>query len=332
MHHHCHESEYPFVPTIEDEKLYCIAVISNPKRYKRRYELYNEFAARMEATPNVILYTVEMAYADRPHVVTSPCHPRHIQIRSRQELWHKENMINIGIAHLPASAKYIAWIDADVKFIREDWATEAIHKLQHHPVVQLFTHCTMLGPKQHPDQHAISFAYAYHNSLESFDKKVKVTPLHFGGYGGTPYKTGLGWAYRREALVALGGMMDTCIIGSADYHMAAAFIGRAGETIPADSSEPYRQLILSWQHVAHQLIKGNIGYVDGSVVHFWHGEMKDRRYRERWVIVNEFDPNLDLIRDWTNHGLLQLLDHGPRTRKIEQYLKEYFNLRNEDSI
>lgn len=317
---------------MKNEKLYVLSVISNPQRYKTRYRLYQEFAAYIESHENAVLYTVEMAYGERPHEVTQADNPRHIQIRSDQELWHKENMLNIAISHLPKDAKYIAWVDADIKFLRYDWVEETIQKLQHYPIVQMFSHATLLGPKQHPDHNAISFAYAYHRSQQSFDPKFKPVPLTFGGYGGTPYKTGLAWAFTRDAIVKTGGMMDRCIIGSADYHMAASYIGRVEETIPADSSAAYKKMITDWQKVAYPVIKGNIGYVDGTVCHYWHGEMKDRRYRERWCIVNDFDPALDLIRDWTNQGLLQLVDHGERTRQVERWLREYFSLRNEDSI
>lgn len=317
---------------MKHEKLYVLSVISNPQRYQTRYRLYREFAAYMESHANIVFYTVETAYGDRPHEVTSSDNPFHIQLRSNQELWHKENMLNIAMAHLPPEAQYIAWIDADVKFMRYDWVEETIHKLQHHPIVQMFSHATLLNAKQHPDHNAISFAYAYQLSHQSFDPKVPSVPLRFGGYGGTPYKTGLAWAFTRDALIETGGMMDTCIIGSADYHMAASYIGRAKETIPPGANAAYTKMILDWEKIAFPVIKGNIGYVDGTLIHFWHGEMKDRRYGERWAIIEHFDPTLDLIRDWTNQGLLKLVDHGPRTQRIERNLREYFSLRNEDSI
>lgn len=330
-HHNGHTTDDDF-PPISSEKLYVISVISNPKRYAKRYQLSTEFDMEMARHPNVEHYKVEMAYGNRPFEVTDPHNPKHIRVRSKQELWHKENLINIGIQHLPADAKYIAWIDADVRFMRYDWVEETIQQLQHYPIVQMFSHATLLGPTHAPDHHAISFAYAYAKSQASFDPKFKTEQLRFGNYGGTPYKTGLAWAFTREAIVSIGGMMDRCIIGSADYHMAASFIGRVIETIPDDSSEPYKKMILDWERVAYPIIKGNIGYVDGTLVHFWHGAMKDRRYKERWAIVNEFDPVLDLTYDWTNKGLIQLVDHGERTRQIARHLKEYFALRNEDAI
>lgn len=233
--------------SFNDETLYVVAVISNPARYKRRYELYRHFEAYMTANPKVALYTVELAYGDRPFEVTDPTNPRHIQIRSQDELWHKENMINIGVAHLPPTWKYMAWIDADVKFARHDWAEETIHQLQHYPMVQLFSHSAMLDANNVPHQMSISFAFAYRQGLKSFDKTKESAPFVFGMYGKTPYKTGLGFAYTRECFEAIGGMMDRCIIGSADYHMAAASIGRAAWTIPDLASDAYRNFILRWQ-------------------------------------------------------------------------------------
>lgn len=311
--------------------LYVIAVISNPARYKTRYRLYREFEAYMNANPKVKLYTVEMAYGDRPFEVTSASNPRHIQVRSKDELWHKENLINIGVSALPQDWKYMAWIDADTKFARYDWAEETIHQLQHYPIVQLFSHSLFLDAQYAPQHGAPSLAYGYRNSRESFDPNRPVIAMAFKEYGETPYKTGLGWAYTREAYENIGGMMDRCIIGSADYHMAAAFIGDAEKTIPSESSDAYKTMILRWQDNAYAYIQGRIGYVDGLILHFWHGEMKDRRYRERWKIVNNFDPDLHIVRDWSNRGLLKFSKTGELT-DVPRYLSEYFRLRNEDAL
>src|SRR5208282_5642845 len=94
------------------DPLYVVAVISNPIRYLTRYELYHRFEKHMQDS-GVILYTVEMAYGDRAFAVTDANNPRHLQLRSNHELWHKENLINLGVARLPATWKYLAWIDAD---------------------------------------------------------------------------------------------------------------------------------------------------------------------------------------------------------------------------
>jgi len=50
----------------------------------------------MERCPNVVLYTVEISYGDRPFEVTTPDNPRDLQLRTEHELWHKENALISG--------------------------------------------------------------------------------------------------------------------------------------------------------------------------------------------------------------------------------------------
>ena len=52
------------------DKFWVITVLSNPVRYKRRYELYWKFAEMCEHA-GVRLVTVEQAFGQRPYMVTS---------------------------------------------------------------------------------------------------------------------------------------------------------------------------------------------------------------------------------------------------------------------
>ena len=84
-----------------DTHLHVIAVVSNPCQFARRYILAREFAKRMEKEMKCILYFVELAYGDQDFQVTEKGNPRHLQLRtSTAPLWHKENMINIGVKKL----------------------------------------------------------------------------------------------------------------------------------------------------------------------------------------------------------------------------------------
>ena len=60
--------------------------------------------------------------------------------------WHKENLVNLGIARLPRDSRYVAWVDADLTFARHDWVQETIQQLQHYPIVQMFAEAHDLGP------------------------------------------------------------------------------------------------------------------------------------------------------------------------------------------
>ncbi len=111
--------------------------------------------------------------------------------------------------------------------------------------------------------------------------------------------------------------------------MAGALIGKVLMTVNSGVQQRYIDKLLTWQDRATREIDGNIGYVDGLLLHYWHGKKKDRQYSDRWKILVEdkFDPDLDLKRD--AQGLWQLTDRNP---KLRDDLRCYFRSRNEDSI
>jgi hypothetical protein len=312
----------------DDEKLHLVAVISNTARYKRRYELYLQFRDYMEANPKVVLYTVEAATGTRPFEITEPDNPRHMQLRTREDLWIKESMQNCAMAMIPANAKYVAFVDADIKFARHDWAEETIHMLQSFPVVQMFSAVAMLDNNYVPQYVASGFAAKYNKSISLFDQE---NTLVLKEYGRSLYKTGLAFAFRKEAFEAIGGWYDRAIVGSGDYHFSAACINKVEWTLPAGIDERYREAVKRWGAHVYSVIGGRIGYVDGLINHYWHGEMVNRRYGPRWAILKEYDPATYIQNDWKNHGLIMYTKLGLES-KIPQYMYEYFRLRNEDAV
>src|SRR4051812_33472615 len=105
---------------------YVIGVCSNPVRYKSRIALYKKFREHM-AESGAQLLTVEIAFGVRPFEVTEEGNPWDLQLRTVDEIWHKENMINLGLNYLSQIApnfSQVAWIDGDVQFIRKDWLQE----------------------------------------------------------------------------------------------------------------------------------------------------------------------------------------------------------------
>lgn len=301
----------------EHAKLYVVTCISNPCRYASRYKLYREFEKRT-LDAGAILYTIEMAYGNRKFELTEANDPTDIQIRNSHELWHKETLLNIAISRLPQDAEYIAWVDADIQFVRPDWVVETIHQLQHFDVVQMFSHAQDMCPNFQLISSHKGFVYSYFNNLPSSD-----------GYYYPNYHPGYCWAYRKSALNQLGGLIDTGILGASDRHMAFGLIGRIEDSMPRQMRDtPYHRHLEIWEERARDLHK-NIGYVDGTINHYFHGKKIDRRYNDRWKILvhNNFNPDLDLKRDVS--GLWQLTN---RNYKLRDDIRKYFRGRNEDSI
>lgn len=313
----CHPSHRSLHVHPVSAPLHVITSIFNQNRYASRYRLYHGFEKHV-ADAGAVLTTVEVALRDRHHEVTHHANPRHVQLRTESELWFKENAGNVALRYLPHDWEYVAFVDADFMFTRPDWANETVHMLQHYDAVQMFHNLTYLT---HDNR--------VHNSLDGFvytHLNQGTIPTRYGHRGAV----GGAWAFRRSAIEKLGGLLDTCILGSGDWHMAFALALRddVHPEMKFEKIPQYVKSIKDWSARA-KLLRGNIGYVESNAVHYWHGAIKDRGYGTRWKILtdNGFDPYADLSRDW--QGLLRLTKDKPQ---LAHAIRAYFKQRNEDSI
>lgn len=345
------------------QPLYVITPLFNPQRYKRRWKLYTDFQKHVRDA-GAILLTIECSFGERtsaadewavpadmptekptftsfgptPVPLAAQLPPNrlkqdYIKVRAdyEQEIWTKESLMNIALQHLPADWKYVAWIDSDVIFARPDWVSETLHQLQHYHFVQMFSLALDLSPKYEPIAAHYSFAHSMqkgHKHPDDHGYEYDGGPCPGGGKV-NPWHTGYAWAARREALDGVGGFMDFPILGAADHHMAKALIGKGLESVHPKMHANYKNAVLAWQDRAERLIKRNVGCVDGTLLHFWHGSKVNRQYVNRWKILveNEFDPQVDIYRD--TRGLYKLSGNKPRLR---DQIRAYFRQRNEDGI
>ena len=326
--------------------LHVVTVLTNPIRYKTRWKHYQRFAKHM-IDSGVTLTTIEAAFGERDHALEEQARASiagagacnadqpHQYIRLRldhtrqQELWLKEALINVAVSRLPWDWKYLSWIDADVMFLRPNWAGEVVHALQHYDFLQCYSQAQDLDPGYTAMGTRPGFVWAWEQGIE---------PPAGGYYYGGKHKrngafSGLAWACTREAWDAVGGLMDGCITGAADWYMAWALIGRVADVIPKGSHPGFRRHILDWQARAEKHIRHNVGSITGTVAHMWHGRKADRKYIDRSKLLAEldFDPRRDLKRDW--QGLWQLVDHGtPRSLALRDQIRKWFRNRNEDAL
>jgi hypothetical protein len=300
-------------------------MISNPEMYKSRYDLYHKFAAEL-LRHDVVLITVEVAFGDRHFEVTQAGNPNHVQLRTWDILWAKENALNIGISRLPESAQYIGWIDSDIQFVNMDWVQAGIHALQKYMIIQPWSECIDKGPAGQAMEQHTSFCSLY-------IKKGRAAVLagesgaYYGTVGSTFGHPGYAWLARREALDMIGGLPDWAILGAADHHLALALIGSVGRSNPGGLHTEYTRRLLQLENLCESKIKRDIGYVPGVILHDWHGSKKSRRYKERWKILQDhnFDPATDIVKD--TQGLYQL---NANKIGLRDDLRAYFAARDED--
>lgn len=325
-------------------KFFVITVVSNPIRYRRRYELYWRFKEMCESA-GVKLITVEQAFGHREFILTNASDPYALQVRTVEELWHKENMINMGIKHAmarfgPESMREVAWIDADCRPATppKEWFAETWHALQHYEFVQMWEtilsldyNCNGIG-RSGPSfmSNYIKYGTPYPDGSTAADY-----PYSDGArVWGSP---GLAWAANVDALNKIGSglsgpLPDQCVLGAGDWWLAHMLVSALPLPELEKYTPGYRNMFLHQQNLCERWIKRDVGFVPGLVYDDWHGKKINRGYstREQILIKNKFDPRTDLKLDV--HGMLQLETHTLRQIKFRDDIRRYFRARNEDDI
>lgn len=299
-----------------EPKLHVIAVISNPCLYATRYILFKEFLKRMEDESDVIVYVVEMAYKNQKFIITHSKNKNHLQLRTEIPIWHKENMINIGIKKLlPSNWKAVAWIDADLEFENSTWAKDTLKVLNGcKDIVQLFSHAVDMNKNKEAMNIFTSFGYQY----------TKKNPYKIGLNFWHP---GFAWACTRKAYDKMGGLYEMAILGSGDNIIALSLINQGLNSINPKSTKNYKNTILEFQSRVRNL---RLGYVPGIIRHHYHGSKKNRKYIERWEILvkHDYDPIHHLTIDNIETKCLIPSANFPAQMIMDIYT--YFQERNED--
>lgn len=323
-----HDTDLPFMPLQGNARLHVVSVHFNYNKSKNIKRNFERFAQQMKDF-GVTFYVVECALEGQDFEVTDPLNPHHVQVRAKYEIFRKENLLNIGFGKAlelyENQVQYLSWQDADVIFCNENWVQETIDALRINQVVQTWSKALDLDFKHEPlyfkDQKesvVSSFAWCVREFGVAAPKKNYSTMWHCG----------YGWAMRRSTYDAIGGLYELAIHGSCDFHMAWAFaadnvyMGLHGLT-----SNNYKKRSLEKLRLIKQVVKGEVGVVDGLILHCWHGRKADRKYVERWSIPvnNNFEPDNDLI--YTEEGVIELAGNKPQM--IEDY-RNYFRQRNDD--
>jgi hypothetical protein len=141
------------------------------------------------------------------------------------------------------------------------------------------------------------------------------------------YAEGFGWAARRE-LLDEHGFYDACIVGNGSYAFACAAYNVFDLAMRRNSmNERQREHYLAWAKPYFESVGGAVSFADYDLFHLWHGEMRDRRYGERYERLRSFwfDPYEDIAID--ESGCWRWDSNKP---ELHGWVKEYFASRRED--
>ena len=303
-----------------EDKLNVIIVISNPCLYARRYILAKEFIKRMEMEEEHInLFVVELIYGckNQIYILTDKNNKNHLQIKTDIPIWHKENMINLGVKYLlPEKWKAFAWIDADIEFESCTWALDTLKLLNGtFDILQIWSHAADLDENENSMQNFTSAGYQYIKSNMIFKQNNGLNFSH----------PGYAWAITRKAYEKIGGLYELSILGSGDHNMMMSLFGLGIQSINNFTTDNYKKSIIEYEKNIKKL---RFAYVPGVIRHYYHGSKKNRKYMERWKILvdNKFDPYEHLTHD--DKGILIPTDKCPK--QLLDDIMIYFKERNED--
>ena len=289
------------------DQLYAVTVVFNPHGYTSGYNKYRSFKPYIESS-GVKLFTVEIALNDRPFEVTSPTNPWNLQLRSKHILWHKERALNLGferLMKLVPDAKCVAFMDSDVRMVDPFWARNTVRALDQFAVIQTFSQCIFLGPKNTELWNCPSRFFCFYNKGYSQKPPLELKYVANG-------HPGLSWAFRVDTVRQLGGLIDWAITGSGDTHMANALMGDVIFNAKPGMSPGFKRALEEWEALTKEFVKENIGYIDGACMHYWHGKPDKRGYDKRWDITcfHQYDPYVDVQID--DNGLYKFTGNKPQ--------------------
>lgn len=304
-------------------ELVAITTYFNPCRWNTRRINYDLFKAGMAAA-GVPCITVECAFADDDFEL--PPSLDVIRIRAGSLLWQKERLLNLAASWLPASCRYVAWLDCDVLFDDPRWPADLIAVLGQKKVAQLFE--TAIRLDRHGTGESEPRARSFASVMSKKPETLEANRYDLHGH------TGYAWAMRRKIFDEVG-LYESAVSGSADHFMAHAIFGRYGFCVENALKHDARQIahLKQWGGRFHDCVRGSLGVVPGAIRHLWHGDLADRRYFLRMHDITDlgFDPYVDIVAE-PGEPLAWARNIEAKKPGLVAYFANYFASRREDGI
>lgn len=364
------------------EPLYVVVPLFNPWRWKSRIK-HVERALKHFHDSGAVIILVEAAFNRREFnfqdsgldgtaancgVTGGEFRHKYIQFRTKDELWIKENLVNLAVQRLPYNWEQVAWIDGDVHFVRPNWVGECIHQLQHYSYLQMFSEARDLSPdyemlpENYPHASGVSFIQAWKDGriasdVDRLEKAAQKLGIDLSG-SDDPLKSdvrkiqadikkletdlkeypparvfpGLAWAATRKAFDSTGGLIDVAVWGGADYHQAFCLCEATESMMREDLHRDYKKIVMQWYERCRLNIRRNVGCMSGTIFHSFHGLKTSRGYGAKHALLAKigFDPLRHLTRDF--QGIWQLNDdRSSAFPRLRDGMRKIAMERDEDS-
>jgi hypothetical protein len=234
---------------------------------------------------------------------------KHIKYKLPQKIWVKENLINLALQnHLPADYNFFCWLDSDIFFEKKDWVDQSINLLNQNDAIQMFN----FGINQ---ETRIEFDDIPFHSFETKPKlkghSVSMSLIAYlsGQYDVSNFRphTGFGWGMTRNFYNKIGKLWDYNIIGSGDSVIGRSICQKLTEeniltkhSLNIIYSKTYAEQILEYYKKFKDC---KYSFLPSRIYHFFHGDMKNRKYVERHFLLKKFNYDSSMV-NYDNDGII----------------------------
>ncbi|MGB5595455.1 MAG: hypothetical protein WBM32_02655 [Crocosphaera sp.] len=327
-----------------------IAVTSyfNPLRYRSRKRNYLLFKSQL----SIPLLTIEWS-PDGNFELTEQDADFLIKLSSGDLMWQKERLLNIAFSQVPEQFKYIAWLDSDILFLEQDWVKKSEILLKDCYIIQPFSEIFYLDEsttkeflkngefKQNSHLTSSQFKRRYsfiHQYQKLGDQLLKDDlNLRFNNQNSNKLSHqpayGFAWVARKD-FINQHQLYDRAILGGSDILSCYALVNGTKiltETYQSVGWSFYtqNQTFFTWSEKIASVTHNQLSFLQGSLVHLFHGDLKNRQYISRMNGALKY--NLDLDQDIvpTDEGLWKFTKKETQA-SFNDYFYNYLQSRRED--
>lgn len=265
----------------------------------------NRFLFLMESA-NIPVYGVELSLTDN-FVTKDRPNWKHIKVKKENICFQKEACLNLIETLLPQKYTKIAWIDYDMHFSNENWYQEASEKLETYKLLQLYS--TLIETDK---------------TGKAIIKKESTVylggPLSDGRWNGPP----AGALAARREMWRNGGLYPYSFLGASD----GIFINTLYDVPMWLKNEESSKNYTEWKSKIQKYIsKKDISFVEGDILHEWHGDKDGRNYYGRNFITEGINYDTDIFLN--DDGILEIVKS--KIGVVDNII-DYFEGRNEDGM
>jgi hypothetical protein len=302
--------------------LWAITCYFNPAGYRRRLANYRLFRERL----TVPLVTVELAYGNDFELDAKDAEVL-VRLRGNDILWQKERLLNVALSALPDSCRKVVWLDCDVIFEADDWPRQTGLLLDRFTLVQPFSHLYHSPGDWNPDEELPPGSEPWQSAPFLIASGMPAATCMSTRASEIGCVHGHAWAAARD-LLSQHHFYDACIIGGGDSVMLRTAYGCLDDAARIQHMNGrQRTHYLAWAKAFYNAVRSNVGFVEGSLVHLWHGSMEHRRHedRKRGLARFRFDPFEDIAMG--DNGAWRW---NSCKSEMHDYVRAYFPSRRED--